>query len=105
MVRASLRKRSKRAGARVSRERSAFLMANLDWCVRAVGCKKVGQSFVNGPALVGLARAYCCAINEGGVPTIYSAWHGVRAQQSQEALELALNTAQTEFHAILASAP
>lgn len=36
--------------------------------------KRIGTQVVSGPMLAGLAEAYVCAINEGAVPTIATAW-------------------------------
>jgi hypothetical protein len=62
-------------------------------------CKRIEGDYVTGPALVGLARKYCEAINQGCIPTIRSAWESVVTIQAQNALQAAVALYQSEYPA------
>jgi len=59
--------------------------------------KALGGRELNGAMFAGLCQAYVQAINEGGVPTISSAWQGVSRQECRDALEAGVSKAQEAF--------
>ena len=63
--------------------------------------KRLGRSFVTGPALAALAQAYVAAINGGAVPSIASAWAGVAEAECRAAADAAENVYRETFAAQL----
>jgi len=59
--------------------------------------KSMNGRDLNGAMFAGLVQAYVQAINEGGVPTISSAWEGVSRQECGDAVEAALAYAREQI--------
>lgn len=70
-----------------------------------VQLKKINNQPLNGPMLVELTRNYVTAINEGGVPTISTAWENVVEHETQKAFETAMKHYATSFEHALNLSP
>lgn len=70
---------------------------------RHVTLKKINNQALNGSMLVELTKQYIAAINDGGVPTISTAWENVVQQESQKALGSAIKLYQSRMEAFLDS--
>lgn len=67
--------------------------------------KTIDGKTLSGSMFGGLVRSYVKAINEGGVPTISSAWEGVSLQECVDAKEKSISTYQFVMNALISDSP